>query len=1569
MIKRLLTFVATLYLPIWVIAQIPENIKVKQINEQQVSLRNVPTACNDAGAATLTNPSGQSNDFVGPTVFLCQNDRISIVHDGNFDLSGDPDNSTPPGIGYIFYDEFPTISGSTLDSILMDPSLNKTSPVLFGGVPSNQDMGLWIAAGTADGNLDIINDGSLQAGFNNGIPAPIQFWFAPVTLDDFTEREFEDGGECVNVNISRAFSIVYLNEITIASIDNNTTPSTGCEGRITISGGLPEFDANEFYDITISLQDDPTVQATFTALAGHDDDVRFSIPQPGIYDIVVEDGKSCGATGTVDFSACRAVTFNLPFVNADPGETNVCLDVTVQDFVDVGAVQFSVQWDPTVLDYQSVQGLNTNMPGLNTNSFNEDQVNNGQFAFVWPSLGITATTLANDESLFQICFNVIGALGTSSPVQFTDSPTDIQVGDDVGPFNLGYIFNDGQVNVSQNAIFLELEADSVQCNGENSGAITVKFGDGTEPYTIQLDTVPNGGGPFRTFGPLTGLSELEIIDLFAGDYEVTIFDDAGNTLSATTTISEPANIGGRFIISDAACFGDSIPEIRAEVRENNIRVNGPESRYTFTWDTPWGNNLALNTSVLSDVPPGDYSVTVTGRNGCFTVISSSVFTPDEILVPPGNIIIDPASCSGSGDGSIAITPEGGVVIGDYLFQWDGAFQESGPNSTLGGINPGFYTVSITDNNNCVVEQTFEVTADKTILLALDSTDVSCFGDSTGVAIVNASTLGPESLPYTYEWTNEQGTFLPGITSGERSNSISDLPAGTYFVRVQDNDPIGCEATDTIVINQPDSIAINPIRVIDETCINGGGAMDAEVTIEVSGGTFPYEYLWTNTDQDTVGMDSSLVMLSADTLQVRLTDANSCLDSIEVIVRAPNPPFIRQKNEDVLDCFDDTNGTISVDVDPNGLERIDWLSATGAVIGNGPTLSDLGPGVYFVRPFGTNQCASIDSLVVSAPPPLMIDSIVVIRTPTCPGNTDGRFEVFITGGNANPTFNWQGPNVDVSLVGEPTLTELGAGSYNLTLIDGNNCQTLSETAVMTDPPVIDVTYSAIDSTSCFSENCDNLGDGQATATAEYLADDGTRTPGFFNFFWESSGELSNAVQVSTASQLCAGFNVLRIDDGICPPTRDSVNIPSPPPITPVVDITNVSCNGDADGEVSVMGAGGVGPYTYLWNTGTTGTSLANLAQGVYNVTITDANDCIFNQFINIMEPPPLILDQDQAFVEDESCPDANDGAIMLLPFGGTRPYSYQWNNGGTSDQQFDLMAGDYEITVTDANNCMDTLAVSIIEPLPLMAIIPQPENPRCFGDPTTLVIDSVWGGAGTVLSDYVYSVGNTGISFPVDQPTSIFDGVNVITIEDANGCQLMDTVSIQQPEQLEVIFDPERVVIELGDSTVQLSPTIINSPNIPVDSFIWTPNTYLSSDRVENPFVNPLRSQEYTLVVVDVNGCTSDPRSVFVELDANRNVHIPNVFSPNGDGENDIFSMYACNGVSQILSAHIYDRWGELIFSANDLSPNCEPGLGTEIWDGTLNGQTLNPGVFVYVVEVSFIDDISLTYRGSILLMR
>jgi gliding motility-associated-like protein len=108
-------------------------------------------------------------------------------------------------------------------------------------------------------------------------------------------------------------------------------------------------------------------------------------------------------------------------------------------------------------------------------------------------------------------------------------------------------------------------------------------------------------------------------------------------------------------------------------------------------------------------------------------------------------------------------------------------------------------------------------------------------------------------------------------------------------------------------------------------------------------------------------------------------------------------------------------------------------------------------------------------------------------------------------------------------------------------------------------------------------------------------------------------------------------------------------------------------------------------------------------------------------------------------------------------------------------------------------------------------------------------------------------------------------------------------------------------------------------------------------------------------------------TVFVALDPNRNVYVPNIFSPNDDGVNDDFRVFTCRGVKSVNYARLYDRWGGLVYEADSLLPSCLDGV--KLWDGDKRGRPMPTGVYVYMIEITFLDDVTLLYRGDVTVVR
>ena len=1536
-------------------AQTPRNITIRG---ESAAMRVAPCTDNDAGTITFDvgNFAGQSNDISLDTIYLCLGDTLSVLHNQDDVLNGDPMPATPAGVAYAFYDCRPTVDGPDITTVITDLCVNQADPIIFEGVSFPQTDGIWVAVDDNMGNVALTNSGFHQEAFNMGNPAPIQLWFAPITVDNLALLTYESGGPCVSVSVDQAFSVVYLEAVQVTEAFPNFGP--GMQGAFSVEGGLPEFQTTTSYaPITIRhLGGDVLAGTVQTANPGHGDTVQFTVPRPGDYEVVVEDGKSCAAIDTI----VMPVIFSAGAANGAPGDT-VCVEIRVDNLVDVTNAQFTLNWDPAILDFVEVNNLNTMLPALDDGAFNMNPAvtDLGRLPFAWADFLGTSNTLPDGSVLFEVCFEVTGSLGQISDITFGDMPTPIQVGNTNNiPSMYPFETSPGRVNVTNSVLLVEAVQDSVSCNGLSDGAFTVTVSGGVGPYNFTWNTFP-ATGPEN--GPLTIAASggsSAVGGRPAGEYRI-IVSDSDMPANIDTVFVEVFQ-GPEFAVNVAelqspTCNGDTDGALTANVTINGVAVPNPGSLFTFQWDVP-----GQTSQVLANIPSSTHSVTVTDASGCQEIDSGSLSQPGPLQILANNTFITDATCNGAMDGSILVGATGGTTAsGNYSYNWSGGLGAVTANtSQVSNLDPGTFTVTVTDDNNCTVEESYSVTAAKILSINLiNLMDITCNGADDGSIEVSGTTTGqPPFGPFTYTWATVPPSG-PTFTGAQ----VTGLGPAQYAVTVTDSDPAGCAVSDTFTIAEPAPLAIQEIELLNESCDNGGG--DGRITIGVTGGTAPYAYNWSDGQ-----MDSIAINLSAGMFTVDVTDANNCTANRAFNITAPTPPQVTQLDNDTLACFDDTNGSLSVLATPGGapIQSYNWSNNA-----TGQTITNLSPGSYFVTITANDGCFIVDTALVVAPASLALDSIVA-ASPNCPGDDNGTLAVFVSGGTLPYTYIWSNQPTNDTLQFN-LYPGLAAGNYPVTVVDANGCTPLNALGTVVDPPSIVVDFSNLTEVSCFEGVCD----GGATATAMYS--DGST--GVFGFSWESN-ETDMGVMSSTASALCKDWQTVVVTDGNGCFGLDSVLIPSPPEINISSSLSNVSCNGFNDGMVTAIPSGGTPGYSYLWQqTGEITETISGLAAGTYNVVVTDANGCQEPLEVDITEPDPLIISVNTTETQDVSCFGEEDGVLVVTYNSndrvnevGANPYSWSSNVplGSTSPLGVatNLPAGTYSVTITDVEGCQDSLSYTLMEPTAIMATIPDPEDPPCFNSTTKVNIDTVFGGAGASPADYQYMVDGNGILLPIDVPADIFgDGAHVVEIFDLNGCSAAFEVEIDQPEEILVTFPEDPFVVELGDTARQLQP-IITPLSTQIDSFIWSPADYLSDPTVRNPFVRPLESLEYELAVVDVNGCEGFG-SVFVELDANRNIYIPNVFSPNGDGVNDEFRVYPCIGVTNIASVNIFNRWGDQVYQRTD--QDVSNGLycigGLPLWDGRFKGSEMKPDVYVYIVEVEFLDNIKLVYRGDVTILR
>ncbi|MEY4903911.1 MAG: hypothetical protein RLZZ292_1726 [Bacteroidota bacterium] len=1070
------------------------------------------------------------------------------------------------------------------------------------------------------------------------------------------------------------------------------------------------------------------------------------------------------------------------------------------------------------------------------------------------------------------------------------------------------------------ALTLTVASDSVRCNGEANGKIIINGAGGKALYSYKWKEPGSAviNGPINMAGSLDSISNLK-----AGNYSITLTDADGMIISKTIQVFQPDPFSVTLAETQLKCFGDLNGSITAT-------PSGGTVPYSYKWTG------ALNTKTITNLSAGNYTLTTTDAHGC-TATKIGTIGANQMTIAKN---VTDATCTGKKDGTITITPSGGTTVnGNYTFTWEGAFVETAKKSTLANIGVGVYSLTLTDDNGCMVKDSFLIAAQKELKLNVSIDNVKCFGSANGEIKVTGVTLGnTAALPYTFTWDTGTPTNTP------TSSTVPNVTAGKYSVTMSDNDPAGCEVTGTYTVTQPDSLKLSVTKT-DETCSKG---KDGTITVKVSGGTLnagsSYKYKWSKTPST----QATAIDLASDTYKVTVTDDNGCSATISAFIDIPKGPVVTIGKVVDVACSDSKNGSIEVKTTAN--VNFSWDKS----ILNVSTLSDLAPGWYHVTVTDkVTSCSTVDSAQVKSPAPISSDT--TLTNISCPGFDDGQITLTPKGGTAPYTYTWSQPTLTGQVV-----TALKAGSYTVTVSDKNNCKGLVLNLNLVEPPKIAIQFANVQGVSCYgSINCD----GKATAVA-------SNGQGPFSYIWQNAANETTA----SATQLCQGKQTVIAFDGICS-AQDTVFVPSPAELK--VDdtntlITQVSCFGKTDGLISVKAQGGTLPYSYAWSNAATTSVIDNLSAKDYTVTITDGNNCsIIHSAYKIIEPLPL----DAAIVEDTSvikCAGRNNAKLAVKLSGGNAaagPALYQWTPTGlsTTDKATDLGGGTYSVTVTDVKGCTATTQAIVNFPPAVKFEISPIIDPLCYGYQTAVKILNASGGNGTNASIYTFSL-DDGVTTVVGDSVSAYAGEHLIRVYDFTGeCFSEQKIEINEPAPLQVSLGVD-ISVPLGES-VQLVPIITSVIPLDTTSFKWDISTYLTCSDCRNPYTAPTDPITYTFTVKDLNGCIGKD-DIFVDSDKNRNVYIPNAFSANDDGTNDAFQIFTGTGVKSINYARVFDRWGNMMVDVNlSALPSPIPPGDQRIWDGRYKGKKANQGVYVYVFEVEFVDGIKLIYRGDFALLR
>lgn len=500
----------------------------------------------------------------------------------------------------------------------------------------------------------------------------------------------------------------------------------------------------------------------------------------------------------------------------------------------------------------------------------------------------------------------------------------------------------------------------------------------------------------------------------------------------------------------------------------------------------------------------------------------------------------------------------------------------------------------------------------------------CTGSDNGSISLDISGGTP---PYDISWN-----------TGSDENTITGLSGGGYIVTIIDaND---CDLL--LGYNVPEAA---PITVSNNSAPISCNGETTTATLLVEGGSGPFEYLWNDGSTN-----PTISNAGPGNYSVTVTDASGCEESTSFTLTAP--PAITATSTTVdVDCF---GGTGSANIEASGGVpplNIDWI---------GLDPNNLPAGNYVINISDASGCNIFHQFTINQAPAFSAE--VNTSNPECFGE-NGSAVVEVSGGTFPYDLDWGG--------NDPS--DLPTGDYSLIVTDGNNCSIVVPFEIEAPPElIVEIGTTAA---ACFGEN----------GTATLLISGGTPP---YNIAWDH-GPTEDFLD-----DLPAGNYSVTITDAEMCSISESITINEPDELDQIIAITNATC-GEENGSASVTINGGTPPYTYQWSNGGDEASISNLAAGTYNVVVSDVLECNIELELEVIEVPPFTIESE--VIQNLACYNDDNGSIELSISGGTAPYTFLWSNGATELNIYNLTAGTYELTISDAASCTETRVYEITQP--------------------------------------------------------------------------------------------------------------------------------------------------------------------------------------------------------------------------------------------------------------------------------
>lgn len=1021
-----------------------------------------------------------------------------------------------------------------------------------------------------------------------------------------------------------------------------------------------------------------------------------------------------------------------------------------------------------------------------------------------------------------------------------------------------------QVTVTVDQVCCQVYIDSVQTVDPNCGASNGSITIFPNQNLGASTYSVDGGASYQPGTQFTGLP--------AGTYTVILQHP---TCSDTTTVTLTNQ--GNVSITNLA---PTDPTCGATDGSIVVTATGA-TQYSIDNGSTWQASGTFN-----NLGPGSYTIIAQDASGsCQDSITTSLSNLNGPVLN-GATPTDP-TC-GSSNGSIVVNATG---IG-LQYSVNGGTSYQGGNS-FGGLAAGTYNVVVQDNNGCQATTQVVLTAQGVVTIdSIVVTDATC-GNNNGTITIYA--------PAGTQFSIDNGANF------QAGNSFTGLPDNTYDIVV--TSAIGCQATGTATIANNGGVSIGSVTPTDPTC----GQPNGSISINATGAT---QYSIDNGANFQAG--SSFNNLAAGNYSIVAEDAFGCQDTSSVTLTAIAGPAI-----DSVATVNPSCGVADGQLTVYSTTATQYSIDAGANYQAGNAFSSLNVGNYTIVVQDANGCTDTTNISLSNLNGPAITNFSQVDE-TCSGS-NGSIDITVTGGTGagTYTFSWNnGTYVTEDISG------LSAGTYNVTISDGNNCSTTANYTIG------NTAVPALGNATITDENC-----GSVNGAIDITVSGGS---GPYTYLWSNNATTEDIANVAAGNYLvtvtdangCSVFDTYTVNN-IGGPAIDSVAT------------TNPNC-GASDGTISIFANGAT---QYSIDNGASfqaGSTFSNLGSGSYNIVIEDGSGCQAATTVNLGNTAGLVIDTINT--TEPGCGQA-DGSITIVASGGTAPLQYSID-GGTTFQAGGTFTGlvvdNYSVVVEDVNGCQETQLVNLVNSAAPQITNVNATDPRC-GDANGVITVVAQGGVDPLRFSY-----DGGSSyFNNAHFTNLPDGSYEIHVLDNLNCEVVWPDPVVLVNSGRPVVDASVVDDTCGQSVGAISLSV--SGGLPDYTFNWAHNSTLTG-----PVASELTEGSYTVSVVDQNTCQTVEVIAVDCIPETPILYIPNAFSPNGDGRNDLFFVYG-DYISHI-NIRVFDRWGEIVFKTND---------ATKGWDGTYKGKIMDPAVFVYQISATFTTNIDKVYfyEGSVTLIR